>query len=313
MPKVSICIPTYNQIEYLERCLKSLLIQDYLDYEVIISDDSTTDAVKKYIDSLEFKGSILYFHNSPSLGSPKNWNNAVSKANGEFIKILHHDDFFTETYSLKTYVELLENNPEVDFAFSSTLVWSINENKKHIHKCSTKNFQRLTLEPEFLFFNNVIGAPSATIYRNNKKHVFDINFKWLVDVDFYIENLRVNKKIMYCIKPLICTINGGVGQVTQAVINDKFIQTKEHVLLLQKVISAKSLYKSFIIYFDELFITQKINSINELRTYCEIPEKLNDFFKNVFDNINHYRLFKRVKYRLLNSKYNKNYFKVEKY
>ena len=40
---------------------------------------------------------------------------------------------------------------------------------------------------------------------------------------------------------------------------------------------------------------QKINSINELKTYCEIPEQLNDFFKNVFDNLNHFRFLKRVK------------------
>lgn len=313
MPKVSICIPTYNQIEYLERCLKSVLIQDYLDYEVIISDDSTTDFVKKYIDSIQFRCPILYFHNVPSLGAPKNWNFAIQQAHGELIKILHHDDFFTETHSLKSYVDLLENNPEVDFAFSATLVWSINENKKHIHKCSTKNFERLKLQPEFLFFNNVIGAPSATIYRNHKKYIFDENFKWLVDVDFYIQNLKENKKIVYCTKPLICTINGGVGQVTQTVINNKYIQTKEHVLLLQKVISAKILYKSFIIYFDELFITQKINSITELKKYCEIPEQLNNFFNNVFDNLNHFRLLKKVKYRLLNSKYNRNYFKIEKY
>ena len=313
MPKVSICIPTYNQIDYLDRCLKSVLIQDYLDYEVIIADDSTTDVIKKYIDTLEFSCPILYFHNSPSLGAPKNWNFAIQQANGELIKILHHDDFFTETYSLKSYVDLLANNPEVDFAFSATLVWSINENKKHIHKCSSKDLERLKVEPEFLFFNNVIGAPSATIYRNHKKHVFDIDFKWLVDVEFYIQKLRANRKIIYCTEPLICTINGGVGQVTQALINDKYIQTKEHILLLQKVISAKKLHKSFIIYFDELFIIQKINSINELKTYCEIPEQLNDFFKNVFDNLNHFRFLKRVKYRLLNSIYNRNYFKIEKY
>ena len=87
--KVSICIPTYNQVEYLKKCIQSILAQDYLDYEIVISDDSTNDTVKSYIDSLNLNQKISYYRNSPSLGTPENWNHAISKAKGKYIKVLH--------------------------------------------------------------------------------------------------------------------------------------------------------------------------------------------------------------------------------
>ena len=44
-PKVSICIPTYNNAEEVERLLQSISVQEYKDYEVNISDDSTNNAI----------------------------------------------------------------------------------------------------------------------------------------------------------------------------------------------------------------------------------------------------------------------------
>ena len=49
MPKVSICIPTYNQLKYLEKCISSILMQEYTDYEIIVSDDSTNNDVEVFI------------------------------------------------------------------------------------------------------------------------------------------------------------------------------------------------------------------------------------------------------------------------
>ena len=47
MPKVSICIPTYNRKNYLKETLESVFAQTYKDYEVVIVDDGSTDALNK--------------------------------------------------------------------------------------------------------------------------------------------------------------------------------------------------------------------------------------------------------------------------
>ena len=310
---VSICIPTYNQVEYLKKCIQSILIQDYLDYEIIISDDSTNDLVKTYIDSLNLNQKISYYKNSPSLGTPENWNHAISKAQGKYIKVLHHDDFFTETTSLAQFVSLLNSNLTADFGFSATLVWNVKTTKKTIHTCSPSLLDKLTSHYHYLFFKNLIGAPSATIYRRNIDVKFDKTFKWLVDIDFYISVLSKNNRVAFVNQPLICTAHGMESQVTQQIEYDKSVQISEHILLFAKIHDKVKVDKNYFAFFDELFLRYDINSMDNLKEFCDVPDTLNDFLTTVFKNLHKFKTFKRIKYRLLNSKYNKRYFKIEKY
>lgn len=312
MTKVSVCIPTYNQVEYLKKCIDSVLIQDYRNKEVIISDDSSTDDVKNYIDSLN-SPDIKYFRNSPALGTPLNWNNAISKASGEYIKVLHHDDFFTQPNSLSLFAKSLDGNPASDFAFSAAEVWYLGSGVKRIHSCSVKKLAQLKSDPEILFFANLIGAPSATIFRRKLDVKFDGCFKWLVDIDFYISALKKNKNIVYIDQPLVCTIHGAEGQVTGQVETNKSVQIKEHIVLLDRVISNKKLEKPYRQFFDELFLQYGISDLKDVENYVNIPPSLTVFLKEVFSKLNSNRTLKKIKYRLLNSKYNKRYFKIEKY
>jgi glycosyltransferase involved in cell wall biosynthesis len=312
MPKVSICIPAYNQVEHLKKCIESVLVQDYKDHEIIISDDSTTDDVNNYIESLK-NPSIQYFRNSPSLGTPGNWNYVMAKATGDYIKIVHHDDFFTQPDSLKLYVESLDKNPSSDFAFSATKVLNIMNGSERIHICSSQKLNRLKSDPEYLFFGNMIGAPSATIFRRSLALKFDERYKWLVDIDFYISALRKNKNVVYIDVPLICTILGAEGQVTGQVEGDKAVQIKEHIMLLERVISNKKLERLYTDFFDELFIEYNINTQKDVENYVNIPSDVAGFLNTVFSKLNSNKLFKKIKYRLLNSKYNKHYIKIDKY
>ncbi len=50
--KVSICIPAYKQVSFLRKCLESVLMQDFTDYELIITDDSPDDSVKQLVNEL---------------------------------------------------------------------------------------------------------------------------------------------------------------------------------------------------------------------------------------------------------------------
>src|ERR1700752_965375 len=116
-PKVSICIPAYNQPENISRALESVRVQTFTDYEVIVTDDSSNDSVKEAVSKFSFGDKLKYIKNSPVLGSPENWNEAIRHATGEYIKILHHDDWLASPTSLATYVKMLDEHPESDIAF----------------------------------------------------------------------------------------------------------------------------------------------------------------------------------------------------
>lgn len=91
MPKFSVCIPTYNRALFLKQAVQSVLEQDFLDFELIIVDDCSTD--NTYETVLEFDDPrIKIFVNDYNLGLVGNWNRCLELANGEIIWILHDDD-----------------------------------------------------------------------------------------------------------------------------------------------------------------------------------------------------------------------------
>ena len=67
MPKVSICIPAYNQVAYLQRTIDSVLAQTFTDYEIIITDDSDNKLVKDFVEQYNLPGVIHYYKNVVNL------------------------------------------------------------------------------------------------------------------------------------------------------------------------------------------------------------------------------------------------------
>ena len=236
-PRVSICIPTYCQIQYLKETLISIRVQDFHDYEIIISDDSPDDAVEKLIASFNFGEKIKYYHNITPFGAPGNWNRAVSLAEGDLVKLMHHDDKFENPSALGSFVRLLDESPKSDLAFSATLVHHVNNNKKIIHRPNKKQYLKLNASPVELFFGNLIGAPSAVIYRRGIDVEYDERMKWLVDVDFYIRFLKKNLNVVYTHDVLIVTTSGANHQVTRSCENNFDVEFFEYLLLYKKNIN----------------------------------------------------------------------------
>jgi glycosyltransferase involved in cell wall biosynthesis len=89
--KVSVCIPVFNGDQFIEAAVDSVLGQTYKDFELIIVDNQSTDntvqLIRKYTDPR-----IRFFQNDTNIGLIPNWNMAMSKASGEYIKILPADD-----------------------------------------------------------------------------------------------------------------------------------------------------------------------------------------------------------------------------
>ncbi len=268
--KVSICIPTYKQIIYLQKNLESILIQDYEDYEVIITDDTPDDSVKDFVQSykIRFTDKLNYYKNIVSLGTPENWNEAISKAKGEYIKILHHDDWFTDKNSLSEFVKMLEENPQSDFGFSGAVAINIKYNKTWIHSATAKQIENLISNPAILFFGNFIGPPSSIICRRNKYIKYNKNMKWLVDLEFYIRCLTSNSAFIFNEKPLITSISNAAHSVTNVCENNKNIEIPEYIVLFKTIIKNNiwMLFdKSYLLFFNVLFDKYNISSVKDIR------------------------------------------------
>ena len=120
VPKVSICIPAYNNVNEVKRLLESIFLQSFKNYEIILTDDSTNDEISELIEQSDWK-KIRYIHNPKPLGHIFNWNRALSEAKGEYVKIMFSDDWFTDADSLEKMTALLDNKPEASLAFCGTM------------------------------------------------------------------------------------------------------------------------------------------------------------------------------------------------
>lgn len=266
MAKVSICIPTYNQVEFLKRTIDSILIQSYTDYEIIITDDSPADIVFNLVKEYHLESLIQYYKNEVPLGSPENWNESIRKSSGEYIKIMHHDDYFSSENSLSEFVKMLDENPDSKMAFSATV--GVNKEKKRIHCPTKKQIENLHIDPNILFFGNFVGPPSSIIHRRDLKIIYDKNLIWVVDLDFYIRNLAKSNSFVFTDKPLIINISGEAHNVTRLCENNKNIEIYEYLYLLEKISKTNKgllLKKKYVVFFKNLFAKYKIQSIKDIQ------------------------------------------------
>ena len=218
MPKVSICIPAYQNAAGIARLLDSVKKQNFTDYEVILTDDSPDDSVQEAAHNSGID-SLRYQKNVQRLGATANWNAAVHQAGGEYIKIMHHDDWFADENALAAFVAMLDENPGADLAFCGS--WQVtlsSEGKESDHRfarhISPKHCSLIQKDWRNLFLGGYIGAPSATIYRN-KGVDYEEKLKWLVDVEFYMRLLERNPVFAYTCAPLVCIGISG-GQLTES-------------------------------------------------------------------------------------------------
>ncbi|MGD1994275.1 MAG: glycosyltransferase, partial [Anaerolineae bacterium] len=114
MPKVSVAIPSYNASETIAATLRSVLDSAFGDLEIVINDDASTDETLQNVRAVD-DPRIRWYRNPETLGPAANWNRAISKASGEFIGLLNHDDLYGPFW-LSFAVHALETHPTIGWA-----------------------------------------------------------------------------------------------------------------------------------------------------------------------------------------------------
>ena len=228
-PFVSICIPAYKRPANLQRLLSSILAQTYHDYEIIITDDSPDDSVKEVC--LKFADTRVRYHkNSPALGTPANWNEGISQAKGQWIKLMHDDDWFRDENSLNKFAHAAENG--VPF-ISSRYVNVFTDGHEEMPSFPLAWHRRLRSKPMTLLAKNVIGPPSVTLINKAIVENYDPRLKWRVDIEYYIRLLE--KKIdHYLIDENLINVGVSSSQVTNDCLNVAEVELPEGLSLLRK-------------------------------------------------------------------------------
>lgn len=231
--KVSVCIPAYKNVRFLEKALDALVMQDYTDWEIIITDDSPDDSVRALAAQYHARLPLHYYKNEPAAGMPANWNVCYDKARGAYIKILHDDDWFTSPQAIRKMAEALDARPDCDFVFSAFRNCYLGSGRTEDVHCSAF-FQRLLRKgPEHLFQKNFIGPPSVVMHRNKAAYRYDVKLRWMVDKDFYMNILRQTPAFIY-LDDILVNIGMSENQITQSVKGVREVEVPEQFYLLSK-------------------------------------------------------------------------------
>lgn len=133
-PKVTIVTPSYNQAQFLEETIRSVLLQDYPNLEYIVIDggskDGSVDIIRKY------EPWIAYWVSEVDKGQADAINKGFKKATGEFLGWLNSDDYLYPGAIAKMAKEL-ENHPDVSFVYGDIDQGSENNKSRLYGKNST--------------------------------------------------------------------------------------------------------------------------------------------------------------------------------
>ena len=117
--KISVCIPTYNQAQYLKKAIDSALNQTVPPAEIIVSNDCSTDSTYELLEDLKASiSSLSVIHQPQNLGIAKNTDACLRAASGDFVVRLDSDDLIGNQYCEKLS-QLLVQYPDAGYAHAN--------------------------------------------------------------------------------------------------------------------------------------------------------------------------------------------------
>jgi glycosyltransferase involved in cell wall biosynthesis len=116
-PRVSVVVPAYNSVAFIDATMRSILEQTYGDFELVVSDHSSTDGTWEALQQFTADPRVRLSRLASGGGAAANWNAVTDLAAGEFIKLVCGDDLLSPD-SLAEQVAALEARPTAVMAAS---------------------------------------------------------------------------------------------------------------------------------------------------------------------------------------------------
>lgn len=159
-PKISVGLPVYNGELYLEDAIRVTLDQTYRDFELIISDNASTDRTEEICrDFAAVDSRIKYLRNNENIGAANNYNILFHNAAGEFFRWFNADDLCSPMLHERC-LQTLEANSDAVMCYGKTDI--INNNGNLIeHYDDNLNLQQESAAERFLYYLKKPGLTNA--------------------------------------------------------------------------------------------------------------------------------------------------------
>jgi glycosyltransferase involved in cell wall biosynthesis len=198
-PMVSVCVVTYNHVNYIKQCLDGILNQKIdFDVEILLGDDASTDGTREicveYARKYPDKIKLFLHHRENNIkigGKPTgrfNFLYNLYSAQGKYIALCDGDDFWTDPLKLQTQVDFLESNE--GFVMCYTNCGTVNQK----NELRNPKFLPHTKDTVFSIFDLMFVAPTLTrVYRNHDYILSDYTSITAIDAVYLIEQMKFGK------------------------------------------------------------------------------------------------------------------------
>jgi glycosyltransferase involved in cell wall biosynthesis len=219
--KVSIITVCYNSEKTIEKTIKSVLSQNYKNYEYIIIDGGSTDNTIKIID--KYKKKIDIFKSEKDRGIYDAINKGIKYSTGSVISILHSDDVFYDKLTINKVISNFKSNQKIDCLIGNTVIVK-NDSKKKL-----RNYKANFFKNWMLYFGFSPPHPSTFFKQKiyQKYGLYNDKYKIAGDFEFFVR-IFLKKKILFKIvnKNFILMKSGGRSSVS---LKSNFISSNEIV------------------------------------------------------------------------------------
>jgi glycosyltransferase involved in cell wall biosynthesis len=193
--RVSVVVPAYNNAEYIERTVDSILAQTYTDLEVIIADHASTDDTWGVIQQYGSDSRVTLLTTEAGGGALRNWNRVSQAATAAYLKLVCGDDLLESTI-VERQLEALEAHPSATLAASAREIIDVND-KAIIRARGLAGLKglvpgRVALRRTVIKGSNIFGEPACVMMRREvlaRVGWWDSTFPYLIDEMTYAKVL----------------------------------------------------------------------------------------------------------------------------
>lgn len=197
IPKISVCIPVYNGARHLADTVRSVLNQSCEDFELVVSDNASTDATPDVVAGFADKR-ILYERNHTNLGPVGNFNRCLELARGTYTKILCADDLiYPDCLARQATVLDQDVGQNLSFVYCRR---DIIDGAGHLRwrpraasgpgRQVAEQAVRMTIRSG----TNIFGEPQSVLFRTKQARQvggFDPAHSFCLDLDFWLRLLAL--------------------------------------------------------------------------------------------------------------------------
>jgi len=195
-PKVSVCIPTFRGGDTIGAAIESVLAQSLADFELIVIDDGSPDDTRAIVERFA-DPRLVYLRNERNLGPQGNWNRCLELAQGEYFKLLPHDDLL-HPRCLERQVAVLDDdrNKNIALVFSARNV--LGPDGRILTRRGYPGGREGMIDGSVVMRScvrrgtNLIGEPGAVLFRKSladKIGAFDATNPYVIDLDYWFRLL----------------------------------------------------------------------------------------------------------------------------